>query len=81
MILKIFKNINPKKTAVHTFVSETFYKIYNISKVEKYFLIYKNWLIVSTSSFHLRSNVIFSKKKCQDLPTTLNIITTLKRYC
>ena len=31
----ISKIIDPKKVVVDTFVSETFYKIYNISKVKK----------------------------------------------
>ena len=68
MIFKISEKIDPEKLAVHTFVSENFYKNYNMSKVKQDFLFYKNWLLVCTSSFHIRSNVIFSKKKMFDPP-------------
>ena len=34
VIFLIFKKIDPEKLAVHTFVSETFCKNYNISKVK-----------------------------------------------
>ena len=37
VIFQISNKIDPEKIAVHTFVSETFYKIYNISKVENDF--------------------------------------------
>ena len=39
VIFEITERIDPKQIVVHTFVSETFYKIYNISKCKKYFLI------------------------------------------
>ena len=58
----ISEKIDHQKVVVHT--SETFYKNYNISKVKQTFLFCKNWLVICTSSAHIRSNVTFSKK-CQ----------------
>ena len=63
--LLIFKNsekIYPKIFSFHSFVLEIFYENYNISKVKKDFLFFKNWIVVYTLSFYIRSNVIFRKK-------------------
>ena len=59
------------KFSVHTFVSKTFIKITISQKFNKIFLFCKNWLVVCTSSFHIRSNVVFSKKNCRPLPMPL----------
>ena len=71
---KISEKIDPEKFAVHMFVSETFYKNYNILKLNKVFYFYKNWVVVCISSFRIRSNVIFSKKKLSDPPMPLKHI-------
>ena len=49
------------KVKIHTFVVETFYINYNIKLVN--FFIIKRLLLVYTSIFIIRANVIFVKKK------------------
>ena len=51
-----------RKLFIETTISQ------NLNKI---FLFYKNWLVVCTSSFHIRGNVIFSKKKMSDPPMPL----------
>ena len=34
----------------------------SFTKSNKYLQFYKNWIVVCTTSFHIKSNVIFSKK-------------------
>ena len=45
-----------------------FTKITIYQKLNKILQFYKNWLVVSTFSFHIRSNIIFSKNSLPHVP-------------
>ena len=62
MLFKILEKIDPEKFAVNTFEQKIFIKITLSQKLNKVYKFYKNWSVVCTTSFHIRSNVIFSKK-------------------
>ena len=48
VIYLISEKIDPKKTVVHMFVLETFYKNLQYLKFKIYFKFCKNWLVVCT---------------------------------